>query len=92
MTESIAMASETEVSVAESEVVDEVESEAPSVASMDTGALNAAAVDNGALQEALEQAEERAPPPPAHSLKHELQHSQPVCILNLIVYKVSNVI
>ncbi|XP_045451817.1 amyloid-beta-like protein [Melitaea cinxia] len=29
------------------------------------------------LRAALEQAEERAPPPPAHALKHELQHSQP---------------
>lgn len=30
------------------------------------------------LRAALEHAEERAPPPPAHALKHELQHSQPV--------------
>ncbi|CAH0625614.1 unnamed protein product [Chrysodeixis includens] len=29
------------------------------------------------LRAALEHAEERAPPPPAHALKHELQHSQP---------------
>ncbi|XP_068627677.1 amyloid-beta-like protein isoform X2 [Battus philenor] len=29
------------------------------------------------LRAALEQAEERAPPPPAHALKHELQHTQP---------------
>lgn len=32
------------------------------------------------LRAALEHAEERAPPQPAHALKHELQHSQPVCI------------
>ncbi|GBP37868.1 hypothetical protein EVAR_21403_1 [Eumeta japonica] len=38
-------------------------------------ASSAASVDNGALQEALEQAEERAPPP-AHALKHELHHTQ----------------
>ncbi|XP_050344099.1 amyloid-beta-like protein isoform X3 [Nymphalis io] len=29
------------------------------------------------LRAALEQAEERAPPPPAHALKHELLHTQP---------------
>ncbi|CAH2041276.1 unnamed protein product, partial [Iphiclides podalirius] len=29
------------------------------------------------LRAALEQAEERAPPPPAHVLKHEMQHAQP---------------
>ncbi|KOB76451.1 Amyloid protein [Operophtera brumata] len=29
------------------------------------------------LRAALEHAEERAPPPPAHAMKHELQHSQP---------------
>ncbi|XP_034832549.2 amyloid-beta-like protein isoform X1 [Maniola hyperantus] len=29
------------------------------------------------LRAALEQAEERAPPPPAHALKNELQHTQP---------------
>ncbi|XP_050677428.1 amyloid-beta-like protein isoform X3 [Leptidea sinapis] len=29
------------------------------------------------LRAALEQAEERVPPPPAHALKHELQHTQP---------------
>lgn len=32
------------------------------------------------LRAALEHAEERAPPPPAHSLKHELQHPQAVCV------------
>lgn len=30
------------------------------------------------LRAALAQAEERAPPPPAHALKHDLLHSQPV--------------
>ncbi|XP_063828637.1 amyloid-beta-like protein [Ostrinia nubilalis] len=33
--------------------------------------------EGSGLRQALEQAEERAPPPPAHALKHELQHSQP---------------
>ncbi|XP_032518271.2 amyloid-beta-like protein isoform X1 [Danaus plexippus] len=33
--------------------------------------------EGSGLRAALEQAEERAPPPPAHALKHELQHSQP---------------
>lgn len=36
------------------------------------------------LRAALEQAEERAPPPPAHALKHELQHSQPVSFFYLV--------
>lgn len=35
-------------------------------------------VEGEGLRAALEQAEERAPPPPAHSLKHDLQHPQPV--------------
>lgn len=68
MTEIVASASEPDVSVgSEGTDMDLDENEASSAAS----------VDSGALQEALEQAEERAPPPPAHSLKHELQHSQP---------------
>lgn len=39
---------------------------------------SAPTVDNGSLQDALNQAEERVPPPPAHALKHDIAHSQPV--------------
>lgn len=37
------------------------------------------------LRAALEHAEERAPPPPAHALKHELQHQQPVSKHNIFM-------
>ncbi|XP_048483397.1 amyloid-beta-like protein isoform X2 [Plutella xylostella] len=39
--------------------------------------LSGAGLQGAGLQAALEQAEERAPPPPAHAMKHDLQHPQP---------------
>ncbi|XP_030037141.1 amyloid-beta-like protein isoform X2 [Manduca sexta] len=46
-------------------------------ASETTSRRSTSETEGEGLRAALEHAEERAPPPPAHALKHELQHSQP---------------
>ncbi|XP_060804245.1 amyloid-beta-like protein isoform X2 [Amyelois transitella] len=62
-----------------STVTEAQESETPEIADIgETSSRRSTSETEGeGLRAALEHAEERAPPPPAHALKHELQHSQP---------------
>ncbi|XP_053608889.1 amyloid-beta-like protein isoform X1 [Plodia interpunctella] len=69
----------TTTEVITSTVTEAPESETPEIGDIgETSSRRSTSETEGeGLRAALEHAEERAPPPPAHALKHELQHSQP---------------